>query len=254
MSDGIGVRKLSNRKSYAVTWANKADGLVHYKKVGDPKAKPYEVGYDTNGRIFCTCKGFQFRSKCVHVEDFEELGPQLIDIRPKPEDRYPREHFSQAVKMIEDMLNGLDRTHVAGSWRRMKSTIRDLDFVTLASTDEVVRLFSQHDIDITVHGGAVCRFDISADTDSPFQVDIISTEAECLGAALLHATGSKDFNIFLRKRAKARGLKLNRHGLFDRETGQRVAAKTEEAILSRLGLPYIHPDDREDDRWLTQFD
>ncbi len=246
----IGIRKLGNGKSYVVTWADQAQGLLHYRKV-DGGGKPYEVGYDDLGQTFCTCKGFQFRSKCVHSADFAELGPELIDVKPKEVVRYPIDHFHATVLQIETMLKDLSsrvrlrssQSHVAGSYRRGKSHIRDLDFVTTATTDSIINHFSSDGIEVKVHGNAVCRFNIG--DDDPFMVDIISTEAECFGAALLHATGSKEFNIHLRRRAKRDGYKLNRHGLFERESEIRYVGESEEAVLSALGYTWIPAEDRE---------
>ena len=67
--------------------------------------------------------------------------------------------------------------------------------------------------------------------------------AESYGAALLYFTGSKGYNIELRKRAIARGLKLNEYGLFKGE--RRIAGATEESIYAALDLPWVAPERRE---------
>jgi len=245
ISETIGIRHLGNSKSYIVSWQNRKQGVLSYTKLETP-ASSYEVGYDSNGRGYCTCKGFQFRSSCIHLTDFLELAPSLTDLRPqtsKTIPRYPRELFLDAVRKIEDRISKTTyRTLVAGSFRRGAAMIRDLDFVTNATTDSVIEEFRSDGINVTVQGQSVCRFDIG-DTVS-FQVDVLCTDLDCFGSALLHATGSREFNIYLRQVAKSLGLKLNRHGLFHRDDNLRVAGATEEEVLRCLGFGMVPPSER----------
>jgi DNA polymerase (family 10) len=78
---------------------------------------------------------------------------------------------------------------------------------------------------------------------SGLQVDLRVVPAESYGAALLYFTGSKGYNIELRKRAIARGLKLNEYGLFKGE--RRIAGASEESIYAALDLPWVTPERRE---------
>jgi DNA polymerase (family 10) len=75
------------------------------------------------------------------------------------------------------------------------------------------------------------------------QVDLRIVPEESFGAALLYFTGSKAYNIELRRRAIGRGLKLNEYGLFKGE--QRIAGATEESIYAALDLPWVPPEQRE---------
>ena len=77
------------------------------------------------------------------------------------------------------------------------------------------------------------------------QVDVRIVTEEEAGAALLYFTGSKEHNIQLRTLARERGWKMNEYGVFDAETGKRLAGKTEEEIYTLLGYRFIQPEDRQ---------
>lgn len=76
------------------------------------------------------------------------------------------------------------------------------------------------------------------------QLEVNMVDAENFGAASLGTTGSNEFNIALRSRAKSLGLMLNNYGLFNRDTNERIAGKTEAEVFKALNLPFIEPADR----------
>ena len=132
------------------------------------------------------------------------------------------------------------RIGMAGSLRRGKSTVGDLD---LLSTDRrVIRAVSGCPGVAQVLESGPKR--ASVKLDNGVQVDVrLFTEDE-YGAALLYFTGSKDHDIALRTMAIKRGWKLNEYGLFSKE-GARLAGATEEEVYQKLGLSYISPELRE---------
>jgi DNA polymerase (family 10) len=140
--------------------------------------------------------------------------------------------------------NGAARVEVAGSFRRSRETIGDLDLIAVGGdAAALARAFVSHpDVKQVLVDGAAKS---SVVMRSGLQVDLRHSTAEQLGAALQYFTGSKAHNVALRERAVRRGLKLNEYGLFDVESGDSKAAATEEAIYDVLGLAYIPPELRE---------
>ena len=131
---------------------------------------------------------------------------------------------------------------IAGSLRRQRDTVGDIDvLVTSDHGTAVARHFVAYPAFREVLAQGPKR--ASAVLRSGLQIDLRVVPAESLGAALLYFTGSKAYNIELRKRAIARGLKLNEYGLFKGE--RRIAGSTEESIYAELDLPWAAPEQRE---------
>jgi DNA polymerase (family 10) len=131
---------------------------------------------------------------------------------------------------------------VAGSLRRGKSTIGDIDIIsTDKGADE--RLVSFPLTETILERGPKR---VSVRLKNGIQVDLRIFEVDELGSALLYFTGSKQHNISLRNIALEKGMKLNEYGLFRNDTGQRIASRTEEEVYSALGMKYIEPELRED--------
>ncbi|MEO3749307.1 DNA polymerase/3'-5' exonuclease PolX [Streptomyces sp. B6B3] len=133
----------------------------------------------------------------------------------------------------------------AGSLRRMKETIGDIDL--LASADDsgpLMDAFTRLPLaaETILHG----EKKTSIRTTQGLQLDLRVLPPDAWGAGLQYFTGSKAHNIRTRTIAGRAGLKLSEYGLFDSETGQRLAARTEEEVYERLGLPWIPPTLRED--------
>jgi len=131
---------------------------------------------------------------------------------------------------------------VAGSYRRRKETVGDLDvLVTGRDTQRVMRRFLTYpDIAEVVARGATRA---TVKLTGGVQVDLRAVAPAAYGAALLYFTGSKAHNIELRTLAQDRHLKLNEYGLFSGT--RRVAGRTEEAVYARLRLDWIPPELRE---------
>jgi DNA polymerase (family 10) len=133
----------------------------------------------------------------------------------------------------------------AGSLRRMRDTIGDLDLL-VASDDPapVMAAFCSLPLvaDVLAHGTTKS----SVLTTKGIQVDVRVVPPAVWGAALQYFTGSKAHNIRLREIAVKKGLKLSEYGVFRVKTNRRLAAETEEEVYERLGLPWIAPTLRED--------
>lgn len=150
-------------------------------------------------------------------------------------------------------LKGVKKTVIAGSFRRAKETVRDLDIlVTCDKNSKVMESFVNYeDVDkIVSHGDTRSTIILR----SGIQVDMRVVPEESYGAALIYFTGSKAHNIAIRKLAVKKGLKINEYGIYrvkDRSTGRRInekllAGRTEEDVYREIGLPFIEPELRED--------
>ena len=162
-----------------------------------------------------------------------------------------RVQVSVALDVAETILAELTsmrrvkRAAYAGSLRRMKETVGDVDLL-VASTDPLPIM------DAFVGLPRVARVLAHGDTkssvvaDRGLQVDLRVIEPQVWGAALIYFTGSKPHNVRIREMAVRKGLKLNEYGLFDAKTAKLLAAETEDDVYDRLGLPFIPPTLRED--------
>jgi len=140
---------------------------------------------------------------------------------------------------------GLDQIAAAGSLRRGKETIGDLDLlVTGAGAPEALERFVAHPKAHAVLGKGANKASIQYGLEG-LQVDLRALPKESYGAAMQYFTGSKEHNIVLRSRALKLGLTLNEYGLFRVEGNERVGGETEEQVYSGLGLRWIPPELRE---------
>jgi len=158
-------------------------------------------------------------------------------------------HFAAgaAAELAEYLreTEGVDSVTPAGSLRRGKDTVGDLDLVVTgpnatAALDRFVAHPRVHDV--LGHGSnkASARWGLEG-----LQVDVRAVPVESYGAAMQYFTGSKEHNVALRQRAQRMGLTLNEYGLFRVDTGQRVAGATEQEIYAALHLAWIPPEMRE---------
>ena len=138
----------------------------------------------------------------------------------------------------------IDSIHLAGSLRRMKETIGDIDILASSKhPDDVMAYFVKYPyVDRVLAQGPTKSSVLLHDT---IQVDLRVVEKKHYGAALLYFTGSKEHNVSLRGLAIRKGYKLNEYGLFTKKTNKYIAGKTEEEIYKTLGLSYIEPEMRE---------
>ncbi len=159
--------------------------------------------------------------------------------------------LAEAVVDYLRQLKGIKRCEYAGSLRRGKETIGDLDLLVAAPGSEapaIIDAFVGMDIvaDVIAKGGT--KASIRADEDrGGIQIDLRVVEPESFGAALMYFTGSKEHNVKLRERAQSMGWTLNEYALKeDKDDGKVIAQKTEQDIYAALKLAYIAPELRED--------
>ncbi len=150
-----------------------------------------------------------------------------------------------AAPLVEHLRKapGVGRVVVAGSFRRMRETVGDLDIlVTTTHPEEAVRRFAGYEEvkEVLSKGGTRASVVLRCG----LQVDLRVVAEESYGAALHYFTGSKAHNIAIRRLAQERGLKVNEYGVYRGE--ERIAGRTEEEVYATVDLPYIPPELRED--------
>lgn len=150
--------------------------------------------------------------------------------------------YAEALEKFLAAIPGVARVTVAGSYRRMRETVGDLDIVVAASASSpVVQRFATYDEVIEVLSAGPTR--ASVILNCGLQVDLRVVKEESYGAALHYFTGSKAHNIAIRRLAQQSGLKINEYGVFRDST--RIAGETEASVYAAVGLCYIPPELRE---------
>lgn len=139
----------------------------------------------------------------------------------------------------------ISRMEWAGSYRRGRETVGDLDLLIVAENRD---LAMDHFEAYAERSSTILRGDtkISIRVGKAFQVDMRVVDENQFGAALQYFTGSQAHNIHTRRLAKERGLKINEYGVFSQEDDRQVAGATEEDVYASIGLPWIDPELRED--------
>ncbi len=151
--------------------------------------------------------------------------------------------IAEEIAQQIDALPGTARVVIAGSARRMKETVGDIDILTIADNGEAT-------IQAFVHFPQVKEILAAGDTKGSvvlhngLQVDLRVVPPESYGAALHYFTGSKAHNIKIRTIARERGLKVNEYGIFRGE--KRIAGEEEDDVFEVLGMQWIPPEMRED--------
>ncbi|KUN17896.1 phosphoesterase [Streptomyces corchorusii] len=142
-------------------------------------------------------------------------------------------------------VTGCERCAYAGSLRRMRETVGDLD-VLVSARRSAPFMDALCELPVTAEVIARGAKKTSVRTGKGLQLDLRVVPPESWGAALQYFTGSKAHNIRTRTIAVHLGLKLSEYGVFDTGSGESVASRTEEEVYARLGLPWIPPTLRED--------
>jgi DNA polymerase (family 10) len=180
------------------------------------------------------------------------FGPKLLEklregvagaaAGPKRIVLHEAEQYARAIVEHLKAGGGIDEIDVAGSFRRRKETIGDLDIVvSCADAPAVIERFGKF--------GDVTHVASQGDTRSTvrlsggLQVDLRVVEPACFGAAMQYFTGSQAHNIELRKIAQSKSLKLNEYGVF--KGTKCISGRSEKEVYAALGLDWIPPEMRE---------
>lgn len=203
-----------------------------------------ELGITTVAQLVEAAKAGKLRELELWDEILEQKMIQNAARVAERVHRFPREEVKDDVELLLKTIKsvpGVDRCDVAGSFRREKETVGDIDILLVTkAADKVSDAIAELSIvrDVVAHGEKKISFDLH----NGLRVDVRLVKADQWGAALMYFTGSKEHNIAVRKVAIKHGWKLNEYGLFD--GGKVVASKEEEDIYEALGLTWFAPKDR----------
>lgn len=154
---------------------------------------------------------------------------------------------AQNIQRLLAGVPGVERLIVAGSIRRMKETVRDMDFLAVSRNPKRLMdaCIAMPGV-VEVYGAGNTKSSVRL--ESGIDVDVRVVPEKSWGAALNYFTGSKEHNIALRELAIEKGWKLNEYGLYRRTANgewRMIAGKTEQELYEKLGLDYIEPEMRE---------
>ena len=150
--------------------------------------------------------------------------------------------IAQSILQHLRICDAVQKLEMAGSYRRGKDTVGDLDVLAVAAdAKRVMDCFAAYDdlAEVLLRGDTK----MSVRLYNGLQVDLRVVPAESFGAALQYFTGSKDHNVMLRGLAKSRGLKINEYGVFRGD--EQIAGRREEDVYAALDLPCFPPELRE---------
>ena len=225
--------------------------LLRIPKLGPKKAAVVfnELNIATLDQLKAACEAGELRSLKGFAEKTEKAILEGIEIADQANKRVYwneansfaeqlREHFKDCKQVV--------RLEFAGSFRRGKETIGDLDMLVESNDAEAVMdRFSEFEMIESITGRGPTK--MSVRLTGSFQVDLRVVPKESFGAALQYFTGSKDHNVEIRSIAKQKGMKVNEWGVFklDGDDEKYLAGETEKDVYQVLGLPLFPPEIRE---------
>lgn len=186
----------------------------------------------------------------VELEGFGEKTAknisEAIKAGSKKQERTRLDIAEQFVEPLLEYLDGMEEVEqavIAGSYRRRKATVGDLDILAISKSGKWVteRFVNYESVAEVLSQGETKA---SVRLRSGLQVDLRVVDKKSFGAALLYFTGSKAHNIHLRNLALEAGLKINEYGVYKKD--ERILGESEDEIYAQFGLPYIEPELRED--------
>ncbi|MDO9470564.1 MAG: DNA polymerase/3'-5' exonuclease PolX [Nitrosomonas sp.] len=211
------------------------------------KALYHDLDVQTLEQLYRAARDGKIRDLPGFGEKTENNILQAIEVHANQTQRFKLAIAAQYAEALEKFLAATPsvlKVTVAGSYRRMRETVGDLDILATASTaaaSQVVQRFTNYDEVAEILSAGPTR--ASVILKCGLQVDLRVVKAESYGAALHYFTGSKSHNIAIRRMAQKSGLKINEYGVFRDKT--RVAGETEASVYAAVGLSYIPPELRE---------
>jgi DNA polymerase (family 10) len=224
------------------------DEIVGVEGVGPKKARVLfeQLNIKTLEELEAAAQAHKIAPLFGFGEKTEQNILQAIDFLKASKGRFLLGEILPIAHQVLEQLQALpevQRADTAGSVRRMRETIGDVDFLVISTNPAAVMdwFVAQPGV-VKVWGHGATKSSVRL--KEGFDMDIRVIPPESYGAALQYFTGSKDHNIALRKIAIDRGFKLSEYGLFQGE--KLIAAETEEEVYAKLGMPWIAPELRED--------
>lgn len=235
--------------------------LMHLDGVGPKKAKKLfdELEVETVDDLEAAIEAGKVEALSGFGKKSAEKILGAIDRHRKHTGRFLRDEVEQLIAPVLEWMNeadGVERLEVAGSSRRRKETIGDVDLLAQCEGDgtAVVEHFTSYSGAERVEAAGGTKGNIVL--RSGLSIDLRVIPARSFGAALQYFTGSKEHSVALRTRAVRQGLRVNEWGVFrvpegadpetvGKEDGERVAGETEEGVYEALGMAWVTPELRE---------
>ena len=214
-------------------------------------------------------KGVQLLRRQLNIESLEELREAALQGKIREISRFGVKREKKILEGLEKLsgkkerfllnqveesaealcdrlnaVNGVKKVAVAGSYRRCRETVGDLDILVTCGKgfkDGVMDAFVQHEDVAEIVSRGKTRSTVML--RSGLQVDLRVVPQVSYGAAMHYFTGSRSHNIAVRRLAAQKGFKVNEYGVF--KGRERVAGSSEEEVFRKLGLPYVEPELRE---------
>ncbi|MCX6723882.1 MAG: DNA polymerase/3'-5' exonuclease PolX [Candidatus Staskawiczbacteria bacterium] len=235
----------------------KVDELLRVESLGPKKIKVLyrELGVKDLKDLGKAAKAHKISPLFGFGEKTEQNILQGLEFLKRSKGRFLLGDIMPTVKIIEESLRArkeIKEVSVAGSVRRQKETIGDIDILVVSENPKKTADFfvSLPEVEkIWAEGSTKCSVRLKAG----FDVDLRMVKRESFGSALQYFTGSKEHNISTRKIAIEKGLKLSEYGVFEGNpsTGsgraRQIAGATEEDVYKAIGLSFVAPEMREDD-------
>jgi DNA polymerase (family X) len=237
-------------------------GLVPLLKLpglgGKKLAKLYsELGIDSAERLRAACKAKEIQKLAGFGPKSEEKILKELDQLGDRSERLPIWYLQQIVIDIEELLKTISEVQkfsVAGSFRRVNETSKDIDFIIATEEPEKVKeqLLAELAIKEVVAAGDT-KVSIVLDIEDVVNIDFRLVSLNEFATALHHFTGSKDHNVRMRQLAKEQGKKISEYGV-EQEDGTVLTFDSEEQFFAHFDLPFIPPTVRESGKELERLD
>jgi DNA polymerase (family X) len=233
--------------------------LLQLPGLGGKKiAKLYkELGIENVADLEAACREGSIQGLAGFGKKTEEKILSAILQAGKRPERLPIALMLPIAESIETALanmDGIEKYSRAGSLRRMRETMKDLDFIIAANEPDTVieQLLKLPNIKETIAAGST-KVSLTFEYSYDISVDFRIVSPEQYSCALQHFTGSKEHNVRMRQLAKERGEKISEYGVEITETGEIITFSSEEEFYHYFGLPFIPPEIREDGREVEDF-
>jgi DNA polymerase (family X) len=198
-------------------------------------------------------KGLRAALAAHRVREVSGFGPKMEErLAAAVEESAGRSHrwlrsvaaqYAATLQSWLQQIPGVAQVEVAGSFRRGRETVGDLDFLVCAtSAIDIGKALSAYDETASLLAAGPTRSSVLL--KSGLQIDVRLVSPASFGSALHYFTGSKAHNVHVRRLAMERGLKVNEYGVFRGE--RQIAGDTEASVYKAVELPYIEPELRED--------
>jgi DNA polymerase (family X) len=233
--------------------------LLQLPGLGGKKiAKLYsELGVESIEDLQEACKENRVQTLAGFGKKTEEkILASVAQVGKRP-DRLPIGFMMGIAEEIEGFLSGIESIHTysrAGSLRRMRETIKDLDFILSTESPHKVKeeLLKLPNIVETIAAGDT-KVSLTLSYHWDVSIDFRIVKPEEFATTLHHFTGSKDHNVRMRQLAKERGEKISEYGVENSETGEVKTFHSEEEFYHHFDLPLIPPELREDGKEVEEF-